>query len=116
MKLIKPLYFKNKELQGSSSTPFQIIKYLLLQAKSYRTEIRCIHRDLWRLYIISSESRTKLLNEGFDIRSRHISLYDTNPFSAGIQDPSEKVLKITVKGVPLSVDKEKISLNLGENW
>ena len=62
------------------------------------------------LYLNSSESRTKLLNQGFDIRSRHIPMYDTNPFSAGIQDPSEKVLKITVKGVPLSVDDSENNL------
>ena len=111
MELIKPLYFKNKELQGSSSDHISDFEISVAASKIISdTEIICIQkdRDLWRLYLNSSESRTKLLSEGFDIRSRHVGLYDTNPFSAGIQDPSEKVLKITIKGVPLSVDDSEI--------
>lgn len=37
------------------------------------------------------------------IRNWHKSVYDTNPFSAGTNEPSEQVLKFTVKLVPLSV-------------
>lgn len=58
------------------------------------------------VYVKSPNIRSNLLQEGFDIRKRHISVYDTNPFSAGTNEPSEQVLKITVKGVPLSVDDE----------
>ena len=34
--------------------------------------------------------------------------FETNPFSAGTSSPSEDVLKITIKGVPLSVDDNEI--------
>ena len=61
-------------------------------------------RELWRLYVNSQDSRSKLLCEGFEIRNTNVRIYDTNPFSAGLSNPDEKVLKITVKGVPLSVD------------
>ena len=44
----------------------------------------------------SSEIRTKLLNEGFDIGSRQIDMYDTKPFPADIRDPSRKVCKINM--------------------
>ena len=44
----------------------------------------------------------------FDIRNRHIPVYDTNPYSAGLDSPNERVLKITVKGIPLSVDDGEI--------
>ena len=60
------------------------------------------------MYVKSTESRSKILREGFDIRNRHISVYDTNPNSAGLDSPNEKVLKITVKGIPLSVDDGEI--------
>ena len=35
-------------------------------------------------------------------------IHDTNPFSAGLSNPDEKVLKITVKGVSLSVDDGEV--------
>ena len=35
-------------------------------------------------------------------------VYDTNPFSAGLSNLDEKVLKRTVKGVPLSVDEGEV--------
>ena len=102
---------KNKELQGNSSDPISDYEISVAASKIISdTVIRCIQkdRDLWRHYLNSFESRSKLFKEDFVIRSRHIGLYDTNPFSAGIRDPSEKVLKITIKGVPLSVDHSEI--------
>ena len=65
-------------------------------------------RELWRLYVNSQESRTKLLCKGFEIRNTKVRIYDTNPFFAGLSNPVEKVLKITVKGGPLSVDDGEV--------
>lgn len=45
---------------------------------------------------------------GFDIRNRQISVYDISPFFAGTNEPSEQVLIIMVKQVPLSVDDKEI--------
>lgn len=33
---------------------------------------------------------------------------DTNPYSAGLSSQSENVLKVTVKGEPLSVDDNEV--------
>lgn len=42
------------------------------------------------------------------MRNRQICVFDINPFSAGTNEPSDQVLKITVKGVYLSVDDDEI--------
>lgn len=112
MELLKPIYFKDKEIHGIiTNEANRVSDYELSVATSkVVNDIQCIQKDrgLWRVYVKSSNSRSKLLQEGFDIRNRHISVYDTNPFSAGTNEPSEQVLKITVKGVPLSVDDDEI--------
>lgn len=112
LELLKPFYFKDKEIHGIiTNEANRVSDYELSVATSkVVNDIQCIQKDrgLWRVYVKSSNSRSKLLQEGFDIRNRHISVYDTNPFSAGTNEPSEQVLKITVKGVPLSVDDDEI--------
>ena len=112
MELQKPIYFKDKELQGQiTSDSKRISDYdISIATGKIVPDIQCIQkdRDLWRVYVKSTEGRSKLLREGFDIRNRHISVYDTNPYSAGLDSPNERVLKITVKGIPLSVDDGEI--------
>jgi hypothetical protein len=49
-----------------------------------------------------------LCNDGFDLESRHIDVFTTNPFSAGTENPDETVIRVLVKGVPLSVEDECI--------
>lgn len=45
-----------------------------------------------------------------------MSFYDFNPFSSGTTNLSDPVLKVTVSGVPLSVqDKEIVSMLLNFN-
>ena len=43
-------------------------------------------------------------------------IHDTNPFSAGLSNPDEKVLKITVNGkrCPLSVDDGEVIIMLNK--
>ena len=67
-----------------------------------------LDRNLWRIYTKTTESRSKLIIEGFEIRDLSVSVYDTNPYSAGIHHPKEETLKIRVCGVPLSVDESAI--------
>ena len=44
--------------------------------------------------------------EGFELQQKTINVFDTNPFSAGTEKPDEEVLRVTIRGVPLSVDDE----------
>ena len=33
-----------------------------------------------------------------------MSVFDTNPFSAGKENPNEEVVRVTIRGIPLSVE------------
>jgi hypothetical protein len=112
MEVVKPIFFKDKELQGQITSDTRRISdfEISVAASVVVPDIQCTQkdRDLWRVYVKSTDSRAKLLTEGFDIRNRHIEVYDTNPYSARLHSPKKKVLKVTVKGVPLSVDNGEI--------
>ena len=105
IQILKPVYLKNSEIQTDKSnkiTDFEIAEGLMEKVE----DVRCVQldRDLWRIYVASHSSRSTLLTEGFDIRSRNVQVYDNNPYSVGIRRPDEQVLKVTIKGVPISVD------------
>lgn len=70
------------------------------------SDIKCIQRDreLWKICGESRESRNLLISEGFELQIKTVAVFDNNPFSAGTEKPSEDVVKITVRGIPLSVD------------
>lgn len=109
MEMIKPVYLKNSELPQDHNNRMSDYE-LSIAASSSAPDLKCVQkdRDLWRLYVSSQESRRKLVCEGLEIRNINIRIYDTNPFSAGLSTPDEQVLKITVKGVPLSVDDDEV--------
>lgn len=115
------MYLKNSELPQDHNNWISDYE-LSIAASSSASNLKCVQkdRDLWRLYVSSQESRRKLVCEGLEIRNINIRIYDTNPFSAGLSTPDEQVLKITVKGVPLSVDDDEVlkmlnKLNLSFN-
>lgn len=63
-------------------------------------DVKCVQidSDLWRIFVDTTESRSKLLAQGIDLRNTNVRVYDTNPYSVGLSGLSENVLKITVKG------------------
>lgn len=115
MDLIKPVYLRDREIQ-CGSTRISDFDLSMSVTKSI-SDLTCVQkdRDLWRIYVKSKESRSKILTEGIDIRNTNVKVYDTNPYSAGLNDPSDNVIKITVKGVPLSVDDNEV-LNMLKNF
>lgn len=115
MDLIKPVYLRDREIQFGS-TRISDFDLSMSVTKSI-SDLTCVQkdRDLWRIYVKSKESRSKILTEGIDIRNTNVKVYDTNPYSAGLNDPSDNVIKITVKGVPLSVDDNEV-LNMLKNF
>ena len=107
--MLKPVYLRNRELDNDRKKV--ATEYEILEAVSKCIDdTKCIQRDrdLWRIYVGSQASRLRLLTQGFDFRNSTVVAFDTNPFSAGINNPSEEVIKITVKGIPLSVDDTEI--------
>lgn len=108
MEVIKPVYLKDKEIQCGST---RISDFDLATSVAQKTDdVKCVQkdRDLWRIYVNTKESRTKLLTEGIDLRNANVKVYDTNPYSAGTSNPFENVLKITVKGESLSVGVNEV--------
>ena len=106
---MKPVYIRDKDIQMNKAKPISDYR-LACSVRMCIQDIQCVQKDrqLWRIYVCSRESRDKLLTEGVDIDDNHIEVFDTNPFSAGVNSPQDKVLRVTVKGIPLSVDDECI--------
>ncbi|XP_062586979.1 uncharacterized protein LOC134248578 [Saccostrea cucullata] len=101
----KPLYLKNNDLRGSLKkqiTDFDLIDPI---KKVIGDEILCVQidRNLWRIYLKSTECRHKLLTQGIDINSVAYQFYDTNPYTSGATSVSQKTLKLRICGLPLSV-------------
>ena len=107
--IIKPVYLKNSEIQNDRNDrikDFEIAEKLSIKVN----DIKCtqLDRDLWRIYGGSQASRSTLVTGGFELRERNIQVYADNPFSTAIGNPNENVLKVTVKGVPLSVEDSTV--------
>ena len=59
-------------------------------------------KGLWRIYTKSEVSRMKLITERLVFKNITVDVYSENPFRARLNSPDEKVIKITVKDIPLS--------------
>ena len=104
-KLLKPVYLRNRDIQTNKKEP--ISDYALACAVGeVVSDISCVQRDrdLWRIYVGTKESRSLLVSNGFTLNNLSVSVFDTNPFSAGTEKPNEEVVRVTVRGVPLSVE------------
>lgn len=108
--MIKPVYLRNRDLQSNKTV--RITDFDLLKAVQKKVnDIKCIQldRDLWRIYLTSRESRQILVSEGFELQQKTINVFENNPFSAGTEKPDEEVLRVTIRGVPLSVDDQCVT-------
>lgn len=103
--MIKPVYLRNRDIQTNKNN--LLSDYVLAcVVGAIVSDIKCIQRDrdLWKICGESRESRNLLISEGFELQIKTVAVFDNNPFSAGTEKPSEDVVKITVRGIPLSVD------------
>lgn len=109
-KMSKPVFLKDSELPKDSSKRITNFDLLDTITVAVGDTVKCVQldRDLWRIYLDEKQSRDKLIIEGFDLNNQHVRVYDSNPYSAGLTDPEDPVLKVTVCGVPLSVDDSAI--------
>lgn len=51
-----------------------------------------------------TDNRDILVNEGLTLGSRAVQVLETNPYSVGTDSPDAKVVRVLVKGIPLSVE------------
>lgn len=111
------VYFNNIKLLDCKQN---VDYYDILQSvsKSIGENVKCLQLDidLWRIYVKTKECRQKPLRKGLQFKNQAVSVYDFNPFSSGATNLSDPVLKVTLSGVPLSVqDKEIVSMLLNFN-
>ena len=108
--MLKPVYFKDSELPKAKDE--RVSNFAILEAvtECVGDTVRCIQldRDLWRIYLTTKGSRDLILVEGFDFNSQHVSVYDSNPYSVGLDSPDDKTLKVTICGLPISVDDSAV--------
>lgn len=106
----KPVYIKNSEIQMDKSKKIGDFEMYESIHKKVGDEVLCIQleRDLWRVYLKSKESRSVLIVEGFEIRNITAQVYESNPYSTGASSPRDNVLKVTICGLPLSVDDSAV--------
>lgn len=64
-----------------------------------------LQNKLWRLYPKNTEARVKLLSCGITVHGHPIQLLDLNPFKVGEndRDAQKSLMRISIKGLPLSV-------------
>lgn len=67
---------------------------------------------LWRIYVSSVEDRIKLITKRLTIRNQLVNVYSDNPFRTGIQSPEEEIVRLTIKGIPLSKDNSGLEVFL----
>ena len=46
--------------------------------------------------------------QGFELRHISVQVYNSNPYSTGAKEPNDEVLKMTICGLPLSVDNSPV--------
>ena len=113
---IPPVFLKQSDLRDVIGNKRLSVYEMCLIVADVVTEA-CVDgcqpmRGLWRIYATTPEARQKLINEGLTVNSISLSLYSSNPFSTGISDPEQDVVKITIKDLPLSYSNEDIGRTL----
>ena len=99
-KLLRSVYLRNGDIQTNKKNP--ITDYALACAVGeIISDIVCIQRDrdLCRFYVDAIENRSFL----FLTDSPYIT-YVYLSFSAGKENPNEEVARVTIRGIPLSVE------------
>ena len=101
---------KNSDLPINKSNRISDFDILEAFGRTVGDKIQCIQldRDLWRIYLMDNDSKRKLMLEGFELNGQTVSVFEFNPYSSGASSPQERVLKVTVSGIPLSVDDKEI--------
>lgn len=105
-----PVFVNNKDIQTLPNG--RITEYDMMEAVSEAVgdKILCVQldRSLWHIYLVDESSRQELVVQGIELHNQNITVHDKNPFlTRSIKRPHE-LLKVTVSGVPLSVDNSEI--------
>ncbi len=109
---VDAVYFTNSQLsQTGSALPSEHDVCLAAADTVGIKEVRGAQRirNLWRIYVNTSEARFKLLSSGIDLAYQHINLMHETPYAIS---NSNKTVKITLADVKIHVSNSYIESQL----
>ena len=111
---MEPIFIRNADMPEEDTAPITV--YEALSNSFGATNIEGIQRiaGLWRIYMKNKAKRLDIITkQTVVINEKHVRLYDENPFNNNNQK-NEKRDKLTVRGLPLSVNNDEIKQILEE--
>lgn len=115
MESVPPLFIKDQDIGDRNVTPIQLCSAVIRVIGA--TKLDGIQRinNLWRLYVKDRAARVELyIKQTLLINTKHVPLYDQNPFASNQPGPRQNNDKLTVRNVPLSVSNDEIKKMLEE--
>ena len=107
----EPVYCKFSDIPNYAShppKPLELCRAAAAKVGPVKVDAAQPVRGIWRIYVKSREARVSLLSKNISIRGQNILLYDKNPQVTHANSPDEKMERITIKDIPLSVDNSVI--------
>ena len=104
---MEPIFIRNADMPEEDTAPITV--YEALSNSFGATNIEGIQRiaGLWRIYMKNKAKRLDIITkQTVVINEKHVRLYDENPFNNN--QKNEKRDKLTVRGLPLSVNNDEI--------
>lgn len=108
---VEPLFIQHSDIPGRDQLPVRPFDICMAASDSVgRDSILGAQnvRGIWRIYCRSREKRLEMLVKGLSLRGRKVPLFEKNPRATNNSDPNQKVEKITIKDLPLSISNEEV--------
>ena len=108
---VLPVFIRERDIvmsENQSMKPYEMSK-LVADCVTFENIEGCQRiGNLWRIYLLSSEARIKILTDGLTVDNQQVTVHASNPYVTGNSDPSKPTVKITVKDIPLSFNNTEI--------
>ena len=101
----KPLYLNNNDLQSLGDRELLDFDLINPIKKIIGDDLLCVQldRNLWCVYLTNADSRYKLLIQGVEINNTTYEFYDTKSYAPGAKSVNQKILKLRICRLLLSV-------------
>ena len=110
---IEPIFIRQRDLQSRDISAYTICQSMARIVGNTNVDGAQLINQMWRLYVKDKTSRVNLLSKKeLLIVNRSVPLYDKNPQHV---PEKEKLDKLTIRQVPLSVDNAEIKKMLEAN-
>ena len=104
-RMSKPLYLNNNDLQSLGDRELLDFDLTNPIKKIIGDDLLCVQldRNLWCVYLTNADSRYKLLIQGIEINNTTYEFYDTKSYAPGAKSVNQKILKLRICRLLLSV-------------